>query len=205
MEFEAFITEYLRAVREDDASFLEKVYGAWLASSGAMPGSSVEDFLRMARSDLEPVGKSSFLGSECFGDFCVAQLKAADGPAFSLCFRKKGESWEFFNERTNLSSFKKIYAIGYLVEGEGRLAVRFNGAESPVLRDIRSSGFVSMINSALIAGKNELTLLNSGKPARVSIRISSGRQGDVMDSAQGDVLIWEGVVDKAASLEFDAG
>ncbi len=204
MEFEDFIRRFIEAIRKGDTVFLEGVYQDWFSSSGIMPGASVDDFLRMARSDLEPVGMSSFMGSECFGGFCVAQMKGADGSVFSLCFRKKGNSWEFFNERTGLSSFKKIYAMGYLVEGEGRLSVRFNGAESPVLRDIGSSGFVSMINSALRVGKNELALVNSGKPVRVSIRISSGKEGTVMDSTQGDVLSWEGVVDKAASLGFSA-
>ncbi len=204
MEFAAFIKRFIEAVRKDDAVFLEAVYRDWFASSGIMPGSSVGEFLKMARDDLEGIGKSAFMESECFGEFCVAQLKDADGSAFSLCFRKKADSWEFFNERTGLSSFKKIYAIGYMVEGEGRLAVRFNGAESPVLRDIGSSGFASMINAALKVGRNELTLINSGKPVRATIRISSGKEGEVMDSAQGDVLSWEGVVDKAASLGFDA-
>ncbi len=204
MEFAAFIQRFIEAVRKGDTVFLEEVYRDWFASSGIMPGSGLGDFLRMARSDLEPVGKSAFLGSECFGGFCVAQMKGADGSAFSLCFRKKADSWEFFNERTGLSSFKKIYAIGYLVEGKGRLAVRFNGSESPVLRDIRSSGFASMINSALRIGKNELALVNSGKPVRVSIRISSGKEGTVMDSAQGDVLSWEGTIQNTAKLSFTA-
>src|SRR5512143_1364807 len=145
MEFAEFMRRFIEAVGKGDSAFLEAVYRDWFGSSGVMPGASVGDFLKAARGDLAGIGKSSLAGTECFGDFCVASLKDADGSEFSLAFRKKGGSWAFFNERTNLASFKKIYAIGWLVEGEGRLAVLFGGKEYPVLRDIGSSGFVSMI------------------------------------------------------------
>lgn len=204
MEFAEFVRRFIEAAEKRDSAFLEGVYKGWLSSSGVMPGASVGDFLKAASDGLEGIGKSELEKAECFGDFCVAEMRGADGSVFSLAFRKKADSWEFFNERTNLSSFKKIYAIGYLVDGEGRLAVRFNGVESPVLRDIGSSGFASMINAALKVGRNELELINSGKPVRATIRISSGTQGEIMDSAQGDVLAWEGVVEKGMKLGFTA-
>jgi hypothetical protein len=142
--------------------------------------------------------------NECFGDFCIARMKDSDGSQYSLTFMKKGGSWIYFNERTNFSLFKKIYALGYVVDGQERLGILFNGKRSPVLAEIGSSGFVSLINAALRPGDNEITILPGKSPARVTIRISSAKSGDVINSAQGDVLSWEGIVKEPVKLNFRA-
>jgi hypothetical protein len=204
MEFPDFVKKFQEAIRGRDMAFIKKVYSDWFESSGVMPGSSIEDFLKAAYGDLKGMGNSALEGTECFDDFCIARMKDPDGSAYSLTFVKKDGSWSYFNERSNLSKFKRIYAINYVVEG-GRLKVLFNNKRSPILEEIGASGVHSMINAALDVGDNVLTILppESGE-AHVTIRISGGRAGQIINSAQGDVLSWEGIVKEPVRLEFRA-
>ena len=206
MEFKEFMESFQKAIRQSDRKFMESVYGGWFGSAG-FPKDQREQFFHAIFEDLKHmVSGASGEEPECFGDFCIARFKEAGGDGiFSLVFRKKGDSWEYFNERSNFSSFSKVYAIGYQVDGEARVGVLFNGMKSPVLTDIGSSGFVSLINAALRKGENEITLLPppSGS-AKASIQISSAKEGEIIDSAQGDVLRWDGVVEEPVKLKFRA-
>ncbi|MEW6721937.1 MAG: hypothetical protein AB1324_01605 [Candidatus Micrarchaeota archaeon] len=204
-EFGDFLKKYLDAVRNGDKAFMAGVYSEWFDTSG-FPKEQKEQFFHAIFEDLKQVIAGAPEEPECFGDFCIAHFRDAEGEGrFSLTFRRKGESWEYFNERSGFSKFSKVYSIQYVVEGEERLGILFNGKKSPVLIDIGSSGFASLINAALVPGDNEITLLPPASgSARVSIRISSGRQGDIVNSAQGDVLSWDGVVKGPAKLNFRA-
>ncbi|MFN7991544.1 MAG: hypothetical protein U0R44_05285 [Candidatus Micrarchaeia archaeon] len=205
MEFSGFMGLFQEAVRRKDMEFLGKAYGDWFSSSDIGQKGGLDGFLKAAFNDLEPIGRSRFERSECFGDFCIATMTGPDGSPFSLTFRKRGDSWIFFNERSGLGAFKKIYAFSYSVSGSGRLGILFNGSPSPILRDIGSSGFVSLINAALKKGDNELKVLPLGKgDVEVSIAISSARAGEIIDTAQGDVLSWRGIVKEPVVLKFTA-
>jgi hypothetical protein len=202
--FADFFRDYLAAVKAGDMGFIRNVYSDWFASAG-MPG-KLDDFLKAGMPDLKKAAAGAYAKEECFGPFCIAHMKDASGE-YSLTFRKKGDSWIFYNERTNFSKFGNVYAISYSVKGAGRLRIYFNGKRSPFVSDIGAGteGFVSLINSALSVGTNELTLDSLDRvPLQVSIRVSSAKPGGVIDSAQGNVLIWEGKVEDPVSVSFTA-
>ncbi|MFH0884267.1 MAG: hypothetical protein V1861_00995 [Candidatus Micrarchaeota archaeon] len=203
--FTDFMARFFKAIEGEDAVFLKAVYLDWFESSGVMKGGRFGDFLAAAMPDLKGMAGSRLAGEECFDDFCIAYLKGADGSEFSLTFRKKDDSYIFFNERSGFAGFKKVYALGYALEG-GRLRILFNGKRAPIVHEIESSGAVSFINSALKLGANEITLepVVAGERINATIRISSGAEGGVMNSAQGDVLSWDGEVSKPVILKFDA-
>ncbi|HSB47235.1 MAG TPA: hypothetical protein VLD37_04410, partial [Candidatus Bilamarchaeum sp.] len=156
MEFSVFIRAYFRAITAGDRDFLLKVYGGWFDSAG-FPKEQKEQFFHAIFTDLKQLAAASLEREECFGAFCIAHLKDGSGE-YSLIFRRKGDSWEYFNERTDFSLFKKVYAIGYVVEGGARPEILFNGEKSPILTELGSSGAVSLINAALKIGENELTI-----------------------------------------------
>lgn len=199
MDFRKYLDGFLGAVRKKDKDYIRKAYSEYDIKSQM----SEEDFFGMIFQMLGGIAEKEPDELEEFGDFAIAMFKDSEGQ-MNLTFVKKGDSFVVYNDRKNYAKFKKVYAIGYVVEGDARVGVRFNGKEFPVLRDIGTSGFASMINSALEAGENEITLLPREKPAKVTIRISSGKEGDIIDSAQGDVLSWEGVVKAPVKLRFKA-
>jgi hypothetical protein len=204
LEFGDFIRKFIDALAKKDEAFMKGAYADILAS-GIVPDDQKAGFFEMAFSMLENVKNLPLEGTECFDDFCIATFKGEDDSTLSFTFMKKGESWVLFSERMNLKSFKKVYGIGYVVEGEERLGILFNGKKSPIVRDIGSSGMISLINSALTPGENELTLIPpQGMTVKADIRISSAAEGEAMNSAQGDVLIWQGEVKEPVKLKFRA-
>lgn len=201
--FKDFMGRFFKAVRESDAGFLKGVYSDWFASSEVMPGAPFEAFLEAAMPDLKGVAECTLAGDECFGDFCVAKLRGPDNSESSISFRRKGDSFVFFNARSGYASFKRAYALGYSVEGGG-VRILFNGRRHPDVYEIRSSGAVSLINSALVPGDNEITLEPLGGGVRASIRVSSAEKDGVINSAQGDALSWDGEVAGPVTLRFRA-
>ncbi len=203
--FKEFMGRFLKAINEGDAEFLKAVYLDWFQSSGVMKGGRFEDFLAAALPDLKGMAGSRLEGEESFGDFHIALLRDEDGSESSLAFREKGGSFVFFNERSGFAAFKKVYALGYAIEG-GRLRVLFNGKRFPLMYEIGSSGAVSLINCALVPGGNELTIEPAlpGASITASIRISSAPEGGIINSAQGDVLSWDGPVSGPVKLKFAA-
>jgi len=203
--FKEFVSALFRAIGSEDKTFLKAAYLDWFESSGLMKGAKFEDFLDAAMPELKALVGCRLVREECFDDFCIAHLKNADGPEFEYAFRKKGDSYAYFNERSGFARFRKVYALGYFVEG-GRLRVLFNGKRFPVVYEIGSSGAVSLINSALKVGANEITLepAQAGTKVRASIRISSEVEGGIINSAQGDVLSWDGELEGKVALKFDA-
>lgn len=204
--FEDFLTELFEAIRHEDKGFIRKVYGDWLFSSGIVPKSQEEIFYDAAFGDLRPLLEGKLERVEEMDDFRIAHYRGPSG-GFSLTFREKEGSFIFFNEKSNYSSFHKVYALNYGVQGKGRLRLIFNGRRSPLIADIEGgrSGFNSLINAALAIGTNELTLKSLDKgELEVSLQISSAEKGGIMDSAHGDVLSWSGKVADEVRLRFEA-
>ncbi len=203
--FKAFIARLFKAIKNGDTAVLKAVYLDWFESSAVMPDRGFEDFIAAALPDLRQLPANKLASEESFDDFCIAHFKGRDGSELSLTFRKKGDSFIFFNERSGFAAFSKVYALNYVLDG-GKLRVLFNGKRSPIIHEIESSGFVSFINSALKVGANEITLepVEAGKSVKASIRISSGAEGEIMESAAGDVLSWDGNVSAPVTLKFDA-
>ncbi len=203
-EFKAFMARYFKALKESDLAFLKGVYLDWFGSSKVMPDRSVDEFLQAAMLSLKDMAGGKLAGSECFDDFCIAHCAGKDGP-FDLTFRKKGDSYAFFNERSGFAAFSKVYALNYSIDG-GKLRILFNGKRSPVVYEIEGSGFVTLINSALKAGENEITLepIDAGRKVKASVQVSSGVEGSVMETTQGDVLNWSGTVEKPVKVKFAA-
>ena len=203
--FRAFIARLFKAIKNGDVAVLRTVYLDWFESSAVMPDRSFDDFIAAALPDLGRLPENRLVREECFDDFCIAHFKGKDGSDMTLTFRKKGDSFIFFNERSGFAAFKKVYALNYVLDG-GKLRMLFNGKRSPIVHEVESFGFVTFINSALKVGANEITLepVDAGASVKASIRISSGPEGDIMESAAGDVLSWDGEVGKAVSLKFDA-
>lgn len=204
-EFSQFMARFFKALGSYDVPFLKEVYGDWFESSGIMPDRKIEEFLAAAKLDLSSMAGSRLAGNECFGGYCIAKCRGADGAEFELTFMKKGGTFVFFNERSGFAQFKKVYALGYAVDG-GKIRMLFNGNRSPLVYEIATSGAVSFINSALRPGENELTLepVAAGSKAHVSIRISSAAEGGIINSSQGDVLAWDGEVGTRITLRFNA-
>jgi hypothetical protein len=206
MDFKVFLEAYLAAIKGEDKGFMKGVYQDWFESSGVVPKEQEDYFYGAMFGDLKQLVGCPLTGTESMDDFDIAHLKAPDGSELTLVFRKKGDSWIYFDARTNLMLFKKVYAINYDVKG-GRLRILFNGKRSPIVGDIEAgrNGFNSMINSALEVGGNEITLQTlDGGPVEVSLRISSGARGEIVDSSQGDVLSWNGTVKEPVKLDFTA-
>jgi len=203
--FKAFIARLFKAIKGGDVAALKTVYLDWFESSAVMPDRGFEDFIAAALPDLRKLPENKLASEECFDDFCIAHFNGKDGSDNTLTFKKKGDSFIFFNERSGFAAFGKVYALNYVLDG-GKLRMLFNGKRSPIIHEIESSGFVSFINSALKVGANEITLepVEADKSVKASIRISSGVEGDIMDSAAGDVLAWDGIVSAPVTLKFEA-
>ena len=203
--FENFINAFLKAIKDEDSGFMRKVYGEWFSSSGVVPKDQEDYFFKMIFNELKPVLESRLKRTENYDDYYIAYFSEPDGSESFFTFRKNADGFAFFNERMNFSKFRKVYAISYDVSG-GKLRFLFNGKRTPVVTDVDStSGFVSLINAALKPGDNEITLQSvDGKSLKVSIGISSGEEGGIINSAQGDVLSWDGTVKDPVSLKFKA-
>ncbi len=206
MEFDDFIRAYLKAIREGDEGFLKDVYGEWFLTSGVGGGMGLDGFIKAARPELRELEHCRMEGKECFDEFCIARLKGPFGIERTVAFRERGSGWRYFDERSGLARFRKVYAIAYQVQGKGGLRILFGGKRTPAVGDIEAgtTGFVSMINSALEKGENELTLLPLGGEIEVSLRISSGEIGEVMDTSAGDALSWKGILKGPLKLRFSA-
>lgn len=198
-DFEGFVNEYFEAIRNEDVEFIRKVYSEWLETSGAVPPGKEDDFLRAAFESLKPMVNGKLERTEELGNFLVAHFRDAEGE-FSLTFKKKDGSYIFFNERSNYSKFKKVYAMNYNLSG-GKLMVLFNGSRTPLIGEIGNSGFVSLINSVLEPGENEIALEPVGE-VKGSLQISSAKEGEILDSAEGDVLNWGGTLKEPLKLKF---
>jgi hypothetical protein len=203
--FKEFIARLFKAIKDGDAAFLKTVYLDWFESSAVMPDRGFGDFIAAALPDLRRLPELRLAREEVFDDYCIAHLLNKDGSETTLTFKKKGDSYVFFNERSGFASFKKVYALNYSLDG-GKLRILFNGKRSPVVHEIGSFGFVTFINSALKPGANEITLepADAGASVKASIRVSSGTEGEIMESAQGNVLSWDGTVSGPVMLKFNA-
>ena len=198
-DFEDFIREYFDAIKNENIDFIKKVYSEWLETSGAVAPGKEEQFLKAAFESLKPMVGGKLDETEDLGNFIVGHFKSDEGE-FSLTFKKKDGSFIFFNERSNYSKFQKVYAMNYNLQGAGA-RVLINGSRTPVIGEIHGSGFVSLINCVLEPGENEITLEPAGE-VKASIQISSAKEGEILDSAQGDVLNWEGTLTGPLSLKF---
>jgi hypothetical protein len=201
--FKDFMAEFFGAVKKNDFDFINRTYSDWLETSGEVPPEQKGMFANMIISDLQWLAGLNIDEYEEFGDYGVAHMKTEDGE-ISITFRKKGDSWAFFNEKMDFTKFKKVYAIGYQVEG-GSLRVLFNGKRTPIADKIQNSGFNSIINSALKVGENEMVLEPlEGAELKVSLRISSAKEGEIISTDEGNVLKWEGTVKEPVALKFKA-
>lgn len=200
-EFEGFIREYFDAIKNENVEFIKKVYSEWLETSGAVPAGEEEQFLKAAFESLRPMASGKLHKTEEMGNFIVGHFKSDEGE-FSLTFKKKDGSYVFFNERSNYSKFKKVYAMNYNLSG-GSVRIFFNGSRTPVVGEIENSGFISLINSVLEPGENEITLEPVGGEVEGSVQISSAKEGEILDSAQGDILNWEGSLKGPVILKFE--
>jgi hypothetical protein len=200
MEFDEFMEKFSEAVGSKDREFIRQVYSGFDIKA-EMPE---EQFFKMIFQMLEPLAGRKPDDTEKFDDFYIAHFKEGDGQ-LNMTFLKRGESFVMYNDKANYGEFQKAYAIGYSVTGDARLKVLFNGKRFPILRDMGESGFASMINSALVPGENEITLMpaESG-PVKATIKISSAMKDGVIDTTQGDVLVWEGEVKEPVKLRFRA-
>ncbi|MFH1393503.1 MAG: hypothetical protein ABII71_02225 [Candidatus Micrarchaeota archaeon] len=203
--FEEFLKEYFKAIEAGDKEFVKKVYSDWLETSGMVPEDKMDFFLSAVFGDLKQMVGAKLVKTENIDDFNVAHYKDENGE-FTLSFMKKDGSWVFFNERSNFSLFKRAYAINYNVKG-GRLRILFNGKRFPLISDIEDgrNGVITLINCALKPGENEVILQSlDGTSLEVSLQISSGKVGEVMNSAQGDSLDYNGRVKEPVVLKFKA-
>ncbi|MCI0504177.1 hypothetical protein L0Y65_05730 [Candidatus Micrarchaeota archaeon] len=202
--FKEFVGEFFSAAKSGDAAFIRNVYQEWAEKCGY--GENMDRLLPQIISQLGQLPPGKLENAESFDDFDLAHLKLDDGSDVTMVFRRKGGSWFFFNERSGYADFKKAYAIQYGAEG-GRLRVLFNGKRSPFLYEIPegAQGVLSLINSAIKPGENALTLESpDGVPVKASIRISGAEKDGIIDSSQGDVLSFDGVVAKQVMLKFEA-
>lgn len=201
--FEDFLNEFFNAAKSDNFDFINKVYADLVETSGEVPPEQKGEFAKMIMGDLKQLAELKVDRIEEIGDYPVAYMKVPDGE-FSVTFMKKGDSWVFFNEKMNFTKFKKVYAIGYQVDG-GALRVLFNGKRTPLADKIQNSGFNSIINSGLNVGENELTLESiDGAELKVSLQISSAKEGEIVTTSDGNVLKWEGAVKEPVKLQFSA-
>ncbi len=202
-KFEEFLTGYFNAIKNDDLEFLGRIYQDWLETSGEVPEEQKPEFTKMIMGDLKQLAELKIDRTEEIGDFDIVYMKVDDGE-FSLTFKKKGDSWVFFNEKSNFTLFKQVYAISYAIQG-GSLRVLFNGKRTIAADKIQNSGFNSIINSVLQVGENEMALESvDGSELTVSLAISSAKPGEVISTDQGNVLKWEGKVKEPVSLKFTA-
>lgn len=204
-DFEAFMKKFLEAIKKRDTTVMKNVYSEWAESSGIFKNIRREDFFTNIFKDLKDFQDLPIKKCEPCGEFMIARLGSNDD-LVSLVFMKKGGNWVFFNEMSNFALFSKAYTLDYKVKGDGIVRFLFNGKQSPVIDDIEggSSGFMSPINSALVVGRNELTIqLLKGKGAKASIKINGTDKGGVADSSEGNVLSWEGDLSKPVVLKFD--
>lgn len=194
----------MNAIDNEDVAFLKKVYMSWFKTSEILPLDQEEYFFSNIFVDLNSMKNSKLIGTETFDGFDIAHMKNQDESEYQLIFQKNGEDWIYFNERSNYSLFKNTYAINYNIE-DGKLRILFNGTRSPIVTDIDStSGLVSLINSSLKIGENEITLQSLDEiPIKVMISISNceKRKGAIM-TTNGNVLQWNGVVKEPVKLKF---
>ena len=201
--FQDFLTEFFNAAKSDNFEFLNKVYADILETSGEVPEDQRGEFTKMIIGDLKQLAELKIDRIEEIGEYSIVYMKIPDGE-FSLAFKKKGDSWIFFNEKMNYTRFKQVYAIGYSVQG-GSLRILFNGKRTPIADKVQNSGFNSIINSVLNVGENEMTIESiDGAELSVKLTISSAKEGDVVSTDEGNVLSWSGTVKEPVSLKFVA-
>ncbi len=201
MEFDDFIKRYMGALDKGDRRFLKGVYAEWSRTSGG--SGSLKALLEETRAGLE---NSRVDRKDCFGDFCVVRMRGPYGLERSLTFRRSGKGWSYFDERSGLAAFRKVYSISYEVRGKSGLRMLFGGQRAPVMEDIEgdTDGYVSIINSALRKGENEISLIPLAGRVDAWVKISSCRRGGTMDLSAGDALSWRGTIDGPYSLRFRA-
>lgn len=201
--FQDFLTEFFNAAKSDNFEFLNKAYSDLVETSGEVPEHQRGEFAKMIIGDLKQLAELKIDRIEEIGEYSIVYMKIPDGE-FSLAFKKKGDSWIFFNEKMNYTRFKQVYAIGYSVQG-GSLRILFNGKRTPIADKVQNSGFNSIINSVLNVGENEMTIESiDGAELSVKLTISSAKEGDVVSTDEGNVLSWSGTVKEPVSLKFVA-
>lgn len=201
--FQDFLTEFFNAAKSDNFEFLNKAYSDLVETSGEVPEHQRGEFAKMIIGDLKQLAELKIDRIEEIGEYSIVYMKIPDGE-FSLAFKKKGDSWIFFNEKMNYTRFKQVYAIGYSVQG-GSLRILFNGKRTPIADKVQNSGFNSIINSVLNVGENEMTIESiDGAELSVNLTISSAKEGDVVSTDEGNVLSWSGTVKEPVSLKFVA-
>jgi hypothetical protein len=194
---EDFIKKLAKAIINNDIAFLKRVYGEWFDTSGVAKQAKFEDIV----ASMTFISTMKINSVDSFDDFAIIH-GVSDDNELELVFQKTQESWIYVNNYSHLSEFKCIYSINYSCSGKMRLL--FNKKRSPFISDGSSdSTIISMINSALKVGENELTIqVLEGSPVNAMIIISSGSRGEIMDSNSGEVLNWSGKINKSTVLKF---
>ncbi|MHC4607690.1 MAG: hypothetical protein ACYTAF_12310 [Planctomycetota bacterium] len=206
--FKDFVTEFQTALKNGDQDFIRTVYQYWVDTSGALPPEYKDTFPELVIAEAGSTAELPVKSVETFDDFGVVQFSdpADPGASTSMTFRRKGNSWIMFNERSGFTRFKKVYTLWYAVEG-GKVAIRFNGKRSPLVpehSDRTAGATVTPINSALNVGPNEVGVESVDGQPKVQVRINSAKEGEIADSSVGDALLWEGVVSEPVKLTFNA-
>ena len=198
-EFKKFIDDLLKAFKEEDLDFLRPIYKEWFESSGFADQASFEDVAK----EFKALAGLKVDNIEEYDGFFIAHAKDPDDPETTndLVFRKE-ETWTYINPFSNRKSFKNIYAISYHAEG-GTARVIFNSKRSPFIEDATNTTKLnSMINASLKPGDNEVTLEPVEGAPEVKLLISSAKEGDVVNTGEGDILNWSGKLDKKVTLKF---
>jgi len=206
MEFDEFLKTFFEAIGKKNVAFVKNIYLDWLQTSGMVPKEQEKYFFTDAIfSELKSLLNATVTSVDVIDEYYVAHLRYPNGDGI-MTFKKKGDTWVFFNEMSNKAMFTNIYTINYTT-GDGQIRVLFNGKRTPVVTDMEADmqGMVSPINSALKKGENTITLQSlEKKPVEVSIQMNGTVPGGVANSRNGNVLDWKGTVNEDIVLKFNA-
>lgn len=194
---ESWLPTLRKAARRGDAAVLTAVFAEPIESSGMAP----EEALPLIR----PMLKEAMKGAprvECRGDVCRASY---GGGTSTLHFHEVDGAWRVWDPASG-GRIPGQVSLQLDASGPGTVHVELNGQPTFLVDDVHdTTAMVSMVDRALGAGENRLTLSPVGDDeVTVDLRIGwAPDSAGMVDTTVGNVVQWAGTLTGPRTFSFE--
>jgi hypothetical protein len=198
-----FHQQLKRAAAKNDAAFLSTVFAGALAATDE-PSEVLSEIRRFVLKDFRGRGEYSCRGRLC----AIAVKRGTSTSTLHLTEAPQGSAVHFVAHegRAALALFAEQISLSLTASGGG-VRVLLNGARTYAVDDVQDTSTAnSMLNDALVPGRNDITLVPlEGNTGPVSVTLGvGGHPGDIVDTALANRLRFHGDISAPVTLAFDA-
>jgi len=197
-DVERWLPRFDKALRRGDDATLRSVFAEPLART---PPEQHASQLEAVRSHLRGGAMKGEREISCRAELCRVRWVREDESSYLILHRVDG-AWRIWDESWGDHVAGQVTAR-IEARGPGRVEVRVNGAPTYLFDAVQDeTAMVSMLDRALVPGRNSLTLVPTGE-VEVSVRVGGWSDESVVDTTRGDLVEFDGPLTTERTFRFD--